>query len=216
MRELILALAVVVGFPVVGLGNWKVSPESYDFGDVEVGASSSCEFTITNLDPNNSMTNAPPYNYTVPAGASVNIEVTFHPTCIELSSAYLQVYVPDGDPVTSYLPLTGNGVDSEPPPEQVIQDILDFVDASVAAGKLSGSGPGNSANGRLNALINMVESAGDLMEDGDYETAYDQLETVYEKCDGETPPPDFVEGEAREELAGMISDLMAVLLLLMM
>ena len=52
MRKLLLAVAVVVMFPVVGLGDWTLSPSgTYDFGDVEVGTSSSMVFTITNLSP---------------------------------------------------------------------------------------------------------------------------------------------------------------------
>jgi hypothetical protein len=109
----------------------------------------------------------------------------------------------------------GVGVESEPPPEECIQDILDFIEAAVDEGDLSGSGPGNSANNRLDTMINMIEACGDLIEEGYYGQAYDQLVTVYAKCDGESPPPDFVEGPARVELAGMISDLLTILELLM-
>jgi hypothetical protein len=48
-----------------------------------------------------------------------------------------------------------------------IDNILDFFDDSVADGFLTGNGPGKSANGRLNALRNMLEMAGKLIKLGD-------------------------------------------------
>jgi hypothetical protein len=113
---------------------------------------------------------------------------------------------------TYHLELAGVGVEEEPPPDQQIQDIIDFIEESVDAGTLAGSGPGSSGDGRLNALVNMIEAAGDLIEAGDFEQAYEQLEQAYRRCDGLSPPPDFVDGEARETLAAMILDLMALLL----
>jgi hypothetical protein len=87
-------------------------------------------------------------------------------------------------------------------------DILNFFDDSVAAGTLEGVGKGNSANGRLNALRNMVEMAGDLFAVGEIEDACEQLMVAIRKCDGESPPPDFVTGDAAEELYNMIIELM--------
>ena len=96
-------------------------------------------------------------------------------------------------------------------PEPTIDDILTFFDQSVANGTLEGYGPGNSANGRLNALRNMLEMAGDLIAIGDIEDACGQLKSALNKCDGETPPPDFVTGEGVEGLHDMILELMAKL-----
>ena len=89
-----------------------------------------------------------------------------------------------------------------------IDAILDFFDQSVADGTLEGYGRGNSANGRLNALRNMLEMAGDLIAIGDIEGACRQLNAALRKCDGDSPPPDFVAGEAVEELYDMILELM--------
>ncbi|MBW2121929.1 MAG: hypothetical protein JRH07_08795, partial [Deltaproteobacteria bacterium] len=66
----------------------------------------------------------------------------------------------------------------------------------------------NSAEKRLRALRNMIESAGDLIEEGDIEEACGQLRDAYRKTDGEPRPPDFVTGEAAGELAEMLQDLM--------
>ena len=231
MRKLLLALAVVVAVPVGAMAQWSASPDTWDYGDVEIGSSESLLVTIQNLGSSDMLvfdlivggadasefviTAGPVAPFVAKPNEPVDIEVSYVPADLGESLAYLRIEVTGSDHGSESVYLSGKGVESEPPPEQVIQDILDFIDDSVSAGDLSGSGPGNSASGRLNALVNMVESAGDLIEEGDYETAFDQLETVYKKCDGETPPPDFVEGDAREELAGMILDLMADLLELM-
>jgi len=89
--------------------------------------------------------------------------------------------------------------------------ILDFIDASVAGGTLTGDGPGKSAGNRLNALKNMIEAAGGFIDAGDTSQACQQLLDAYKKCDGDPKPPDFVIGTAAGELAGMIQALRASL-----
>ncbi len=95
--------------------------------------------------------------------------------------------------------------------EPTIDAILEFFDASVANGSLVGSGPGKSANGRRNALRNMIEAAGDLIDDGYIEEACQQLLDAYQRCDGLPRPPEFVAGPAASTLAQMILDLMGEL-----
>jgi hypothetical protein len=92
-----------------------------------------------------------------------------------------------------------------------IDAILTFFDDSVADGTLTGDGPGNSANGRLNALRNMLEMAGDLIAIDDIEGACGQLKAASMKCDGTSPPSDFVSGDSAEDLYDMILDLMTEL-----
>jgi hypothetical protein len=70
---------------------------------------------------------------------------------------------------------------------------------------------GNSANGRLNALRNMLEMAGDLINVNDTEGACILLKSAAGKCDSLTPPPDFVKGESVYDLYSMIINLMAEL-----
>jgi hypothetical protein len=86
--------------------------------------------------------------------------------------------------------------------------ILNFFDESVADGSLVGEGPGKSAENRLNALRNMLEAAGALIDAGAYEAASNQLMAAYGKTDGDPKPPDFVSGPAASELAIMVLDLM--------
>ena len=98
-----------------------------------------------------------------------------------------------------------------PIPEPTIDAILDFFDESVEAGTLEGHGRGNSANNRLNNLRKKLLKASDLIEFGDIDGGCAHLSVALKKCDGIAPPPDFVSGEAVEELNNMISELMVEL-----
>jgi len=91
--------------------------------------------------------------------------------------------------------------------EPTIDATLVFFDESVEEGMLEGDGSGKSANGRLNALRNMLEMAGDLINIGDIEGACVQLKAALQKCNGDSPPPDFVVGDAVAELYDMIFEL---------
>jgi hypothetical protein len=88
---------------------------------------------------------------------------------------------------------------------------LEFFDKSVTDGILTGDGPGKSAPHRLNALRNILEMAGDLIAINDIEGACGQLKAASKKCDDEFPPPDFVQGDAAEDLYNMILELMTEL-----
>lgn len=89
-------------------------------------------------------------------------------------------------------------------PADAVKEALDYIDDVVESGDLIGVGKGNSANGKLGALIHMLERAYDLINGGDLEDARIQLEDAYKKCDGNPKPPDFVAGSVAEELANMI------------
>lgn len=199
-----------------GVSPLEVSPLAYDFGDVEVGTCSETIITVTNItevyavqmngiylsdhhDP--SFTNVWPIPSILYPGMSLYVPVKF---CPQATGSYSTSLLVDTYAGIFEVALSGIGVQEEPPPEEQVQEILDFIDESVEAGTLEGSGAGNSADRRLNALINMIEAAGDLIEQGRYEEACDQLWAAYRRCDGDPRPPDFVEGEAREQLAAMI------------
>lgn len=92
--------------------------------------------------------------------------------------------------------------------EQIV-DILDFIDTSVDSGALTGDGPGASSEDRLNALRNMIKTAGNLIATGDIDGACQQLLDALERTDGQPRPPDFVTGgPAAVELASRIQQLL--------
>lgn len=197
----------------------EVAPLDYDFGYVQVGSASSTIITISNVDGSElniygvvlegsadfSITLAP--DPVVGSGMTTGVEVAFTPSATGDASAVLEIASSDVDNPIVAVWLGGTGVADEPPPSATVADILAFFDTSVAVGTLSGSGSGKSADGRRRALRNMIEAAGDLIEDGAIEDACRQLLDAYERCDGLPRPPDFVSGPASSELADMILDL---------
>jgi hypothetical protein len=90
-----------------------------------------------------------------------------------------------------------------------LPDILDSVEDFIETGDLVGTGKGRSADGLIGAFTNMLQNAIDLFNAGDISGACDQLDSAYRKCDGLLHPPDFVEGDAAEDVRLMIESLMA-------
>jgi hypothetical protein len=200
-----------------------VSPVVYDFGDVELETYRSALITISNTGngdltveslafaPDSSLDFVlvpPELPAVIPPEGSIDVEVRFAPTTEELLTAVLEIGSNDYDEPVVQVSLWGVGVVIEVPPDEQIKQISEFIETSVAEGTLAGSGPGDSPTKRVNALMNMLESTSDLIVGGYYDDAYAQLVDVLKKCDGQVPPPDFADGEAREELAEMITELM--------
>ena len=98
------------------------------------------------------------------------------------------------------LPLT-------PKSKPTIDSILNFFDQSVKARTLFAEGSGNSANGRLNSLRDMLKITGDLIAIDDIEDTCEQSKVALEKCDNDPSQPDFVSGSAATELYDMIANL---------
>jgi len=93
------------------------------------------------------------------------------------------------------------------PQTSIVEDaevLISCFDEAISEGTLTGIGPGKSAEGRLSALRNMLAAARDLIEEGQYAEALVQLQDAYEKVDGNPKPPDFVAGDAANEIAPMI------------
>jgi len=210
-------------------GNIQVSPQAYDFGDVELGSASSTLITIVNSDlPGGDplyisdislaggssadfAITADPAGSTVLPGESVDVAIAFTPTAEGYAAATLEIA--SDDPVSPLIqvPLGGVGVSVEPPPEEQVAAVLAFMDAAVETGSLAGDGPGGSAANRLSALENMIEASGDLIAAGAYDEACAQLGAALKKCDGQPSPPDFVTGEAASALQLMIEELRSAL-----
>lgn len=211
-------LLIILAFPMaVWAGPDPIDPEN--FGDVELGSSSTAYITIQNggFEPIaiNSVTLdsigadfaiiSNPEGEVLAFGESADVVVTFTPDALGPAAATLAIDWMNGESGIEYVELTGVGVGVSGNPVTV-QDILDFFDQSVADGSLVGNGPGNSANGRKKALRNKIKAAGDTLEDGG--DACNELLGAYQRCDGLPRPPEFVAGPATQTLAGMILTLM--------
>ena len=212
----------------IRVGCLDVSPKVQDFGDVEVNASSSIIFTVTKVcnrptgtttvssiglgagsNSSYAITQTPQLPASLLIGDTVDVEVTFSPTATGYQEASLEVQSDDLNS-TITVPLSGVGVEVEPPPT-IVEDILNEFDTSVGDGTLVGDGNGNSANGRKKALRNRIEAIDDLIADGDIEGACRQLTDAYKKCDSQPKPPDFVAGSSAPDLALDILELMGTL-----
>ncbi|MDT7041203.1 choice-of-anchor D domain-containing protein [Candidatus Nitronereus thalassa] len=202
----------------------EVAPPSLNFGNVELFSSQSAIVTIQNVVPDAdltvsdfalssggtgdfTLTTVPATPLVIPANGSADVEVTFTPSSEGAAADSLDITSDDPDESLVSVAISGTGIVTEVPPEEQIANILEFIDTAVSEGTLAGSGNGNSAENRLNALINMIEAAGDLIEQGQIVEACDQLASAYKKTDGLPKPPDFVEGESAAELATRIQDL---------
>lgn len=199
----------------------EVSPVQLLFGDVEVGAADTQLVVLTNagnaqLEVFDATTGsaAPTFAVQPPAlpvllapGGEIDLAVSFMPPSEGTFAGVLSLF--SDDPITPLMeiPVAGAGVRVEPPPDEGIQEILMFFDEAVQEGTLVGQGNGNSANNRLRALRNMLESAEDLIAGGDTAGACDQLQSALVHADGQPRPNDFVSGEAALDLAGLIQTL---------
>ena len=101
------------------------------------------------------------------------------------------------------IPLSGKGLSFEDQAGALVKGF----DEGVAAGDLSGSGPGGSAPGRLDAMRNMLVRAEELIAAGLLGDACRQLLDAFKRTDGASPPTDFVVGSAAGSLASEIATL---------
>ena len=199
-----------------------VSPASHDFGNVQWSQTSTAMFTVSNVGSGKltivaitladamgvfSITSAPSSPPDLQAGDSITVEVTFSPSAIQAYSGVLKIESNDADEPLIEISLRGTGVLDDTPSEQVVA-VIDYIEDSIANEELTGEGPGNSADNKVNALINMIEAAGDLLEAGQTTEGCQQLADIYLKVDGVSPSPDFVSGLATEGLTNVIEGLM--------
>jgi hypothetical protein len=238
---LLVALIIGVMFlPDLSHANVTVIEEYYDFGPVEVGTSAppaTLEISSSNPDVKVFITSltlendcglkidaeAPPL-IEIPA----KINIYYDPSSPGDCKDTLSIFTTDRNTPKVDVILSGTGITQE----ITIQGILDLFETCVAnetligyvpnksdkkrsAAKITdGNGSDKLAENRLNALRNMIETAGVLIDSGKINEACGQLEAVYKKMDGFNTPGDsidFVEGDAVLKLAGYVRDLMGTL-----
>ena len=202
----------------------EVTPSSYNFGDVEWKASDTAILTISNTgdeslsisgitindDFNVFSSDIDPLSLPINLlpGEFREIVLSFTPNAIQTYEGSLVIESNDADEPIVEIPLSGNGVISESPSEQVTA-VTDYIQDSISIGQLTGEGEGESSDKKVNALINMIEAAGNLLENGQLLEGCEQLASLYKKVDGDSTPPDFVSGPAIYELSNIIQELMS-------
>jgi hypothetical protein len=85
---------------------------------------------------------------------------------------------------------------------------MDFFDASVAAGTLTGSAPGNSGQAQVNNLDKLLTSAAQSVELGNEKSACKDLAKAYSRTDKHVKSSDAVAGAAATQLQQQIQALM--------
>jgi hypothetical protein len=222
----VLIFVVGVSAPVQADPDIAVSPSECDFGPVPLGSLSSITIFIYNEGGHNlfisdisfglgsgsdfTITSMPSLPVTIPPPNGlpnqIDVEVTYSPTAYGPSSATLEISSNDPDEALVVVELEGVGVSGEP---VTIEEILEFFNDSVEDGTLQGVGPDSSAQvAHINAMRHMLLLVAKLISDDLAEVACHQLEFVYNRCDGQSPPPDFVEGDDAPEFNTMILELM--------
>jgi hypothetical protein len=139
--------------------------------------------------------------------------------CSQLGATYLILVHGVDDQVGRFtLEVWSSGTPCEPDVQCLPEDPATLLEEQhaellemVESGEISGTGPGNSATGRLGALENMLVAALDLIDAGEDAAACEQLQDALKRADGEFPPPDFVQGASREEVASGIEAVMNAL-----
>jgi hypothetical protein len=236
-----LLVALITGVLFLpGLSHAVVTVEGeYDFGEVEVGTpnpksatlnistDSDKEVLLTLLTLDNKCGFSISPEVSLPQSLPVKITVNYVPLEDGFCTSRLDIATNDGG--RAMVTLTGTGVITQ---EITIEGILVFFDTCVADGSLIGYVPDKSdkkrsadkitkgnesdklAENRLNALRNMIETAGVLIDSGKIDEACGQLEAAYKKMDGLNTPgssSDFVEGSAVSLLAHDVQTLMSTL-----
>ncbi len=197
----------------------ELSPTRMYFCEVEYGSDNTFILTVSNSGTElplqiNSLIflegyefkiyKPPPIPSIILPGESLEIPITFEPLLGMSGYALLQIGSNDPDEPEVLVNMGGNGVTDKTSPEVQIANILKFIEDAESQEALTGFGPGKSAPNRLDALTNMIETAGSYIEAGDVEEAVGQLDAAYLKVDELLNPPDFVTGEATQPLAQMI------------
>jgi hypothetical protein len=201
----------------------------YDFGDVEVGSSgvmifqigchvdSSLDLALSNVfmgaGSSFAITNAPAFPLDLRPGESIYVEVVFGPGAEGFFEGVMKIisdaiYPPGGD--IDYN-LRGMGIAFEPPPEEMMQGVLDFYAAGIADGTIYGVGSGGAPASHIRVFGNMLDAADDLIAAGDFAGACQQLDHAVAKSDGLPQPPDFLEGSGVSALNAMLLDVMNAL-----
>lgn len=145
-----LLIAVSLFFCLLGASSGYAASwnhiSSYDFHEVEVGASKHANVTVKNItdqvvkiivklddNPNFICFPEPLSIMTISANASINIDIGFIPNSVGEKSTGL--IITDGTPFnTSQMTFYGTGI--EPIPQVKIEDIIEFFDSSVYGGQI--------------------------------------------------------------------------------
>jgi hypothetical protein len=195
---------------LTSLTNTAHAAESLDFGNVPVGSTITKSFSITN---NNTTGDIQFFSFSfkegvcdfylsandvfILPGQTVSIGINYSPSNTGTCSDVLQMS--NEGIIRREISVTGTGIDDDEPKYSEKADLLSSFDRYVEIGALKGLGSKKSADSRLKAFRNILESAADHIEAGKTEGACGQLKAAYNRLDS------FVTGDEVLNLGHMIN-----------
>ena len=231
-RSAIGACALLLLLPFqVAAQNIEVTPTTWDYGGVELGTSEPMSFIIESLGPDTelrvdvitildddigvfdiaSIIPEITFPHYLDVGEILEVTVNFAPTGEGFASASLYIASNAHNGTTLYIPLQGQGIVEEPTPDEMMDDLMEFFNDGVANGEICGVGNGSAPTAHLRVFASMLDSADDLIVQGDYEAACDQLDLAARKSNGMSPPPDFIDCGGASTVNSMILEVMSAL-----
>lgn len=98
-----------------------------------------------------------------------------------------------------------------PQPDQLAAELVgqyeEWIGLGDEGGLLGVAKTAKAAAGKAKALGNMLLEAQEYINEGQWEEALSQLESIRLLCDGAPAPADFVDGDAREDLYDAVEEL---------
>ena len=210
-----------------------IDAQGYDFGNVEVGSLVTTLVTISNLDLTNYVDLSgisfaldscsdfsivtllqPPI--TIQPEKSVNVEISYSPSFAGECSATLRIYTDSPWP-SNQVTFTGIGVEQkpqQPEPDNIskqllekLQKIIDYTNESYIYQTFRIYEQDNLPERRLQAFKKSLGVTYNLIENGQFEAAYNKLNEIHKKTDGKPEANDFVPPEKATNLSAMLQDL---------
>jgi hypothetical protein len=201
----------------------RVSPDPIEFEETEVWETSTLTVKIMNYGMTYLVVNEihlasggtgyfeieslPEFPVSIRLGYPLSIDIKYHPWETGDHSDTLVILSNDPNNDPAEVTIQGSAKETEKPPEEQIDDTEDFIDDSLDDGTLEPVGPGNSGEGKIDDIKEMLAKAQAYIDEGDTENAIGTLKALLKKCDGKPKPPDKVTGEAAEELAARIQSM---------
>lgn len=159
----------------------EISPQNFNFGEIEIGNSMTTIITVTNISAkdvtikyaylmrsptgfNFSLVNEPDLPVIIGSFCSMDWIIQYKPSSIGQASVIFEV-VSDGGTVRSNI--NGIGRNLEIPPDEQIENFIGDIENLVEEGDLT--------QGQGNAVTQKLEDALQKLNDGDIKTAINQL-----------------------------------------
>ena len=225
--------SIAIFSPALSEATISASDEGYDFGNVEVGSKETTSVSIKNNGEEVELTmgfsiyscsdilnnTSLPDVILLQQNESINFEIGYKPSGAGECSANLSIFV-NGNPFpTTQLIFTGIGVEPEPEPPapdnitkqllEKLQKIINYTNESYTYQAFRSYDQDSLHEGRFKAFKKNLGVTYHLIENGQFEAAYNKLNAIHKKTDGKPESNDFVPPDKAANLALMLEDLIA-------